>query len=1213
MDEAGKIVLGIELGSDNISKQLKQIMKGLENDATEGLKHALKNIEGNAVSDLKNLGKTVEKETAATVEKAGSKVKETATAAVNNTGKSVKKKTSKTLKEVGKTVEKETTATVEKIGNKAKKSAANVVKDIGKNIKSKLSSSLKDVDKNLEKDTSSVLSGIGRKITTVIGIASLIKFSSECLELGSNLTEVQNVVDTTFTTMNNDLNAWAKNALKEFGLSETKAKNYAATLGAMSQSMGMTEKVAYDMGTAVSGLAGDVASFYNLDADDAYSKLKGIWTGETEALKSLGVVMTQTALDQYALNNGFGKTTAKMTEQEKLMLRYQYVTNALSKTTGDFAKTQDSWANQTRILQLRWESIKATLGQGLINVLTPVLKLINNLVERVSVLAERFSSFTAAVFGDASGGSNTLDSIADSANNTASGIDNITSSAIQATKELAGFDKINKLGTENVSSTGSTGSTGEQTGTSYGQQMTKRLTDSIGDINIGEVVKSFNEFIAKTIKEIDWYGIGNSIGEFLHSIDWLGIFASLVDIVSEALTGGFELWIGALEEAPIETALITTMALWKFTNLGKKVGDLVGGSIGSYTLKALVAAIGGYKIGNIIYEAISGEEIKMTMSEQIGYLLDYAFGSQDTSIITEQTQRMINAAMTEMSDALIEAMSLSDYSYIDELAEKYFALSQKKIFTNSDLDLLKQYRTELEKLGFSAPQYIDDMTNAWKGNKEAIDNATKEAIKHQKILDINSAIDKLKNGELSGKEAIEKLKKDMAYGALEDFSKLDQSTLDKLYDKASKRGWNAVVDYDFGYGSEYLESDLYVYKQIMMVEEQIKKSEKERLTLVKELFGVMTDLSNNKLYNMENGSSITGNSLKFLNQFTNYGRNKTEKKSLLNVDIKEAIKELSIFKMKKDEATKKKEVQINIDRSSATYGFNEFRNDIDGVIKSSSKKINKGFNAIKPKISVDTKTASGNIGTFVRYANRSLSKVNTSDFKEKLNELTKKRNISINFDKTSVIDKIKTFGSDVDRIVRETGNKGSLWSKTFANSIISHKSLVEKSMDILVNSINGKTKAIKSDFSFELNGDSVTSGFRKFATKMSSILKSIGSSKKTDFSLGNFVTNSFMKIRALASGGYVKPNTPQLALIGDNKHQGEVVAPENKLKEMAMEAVRAAGTGYNKEILDTLRLILQVIQAMDLNIVIDGKKLKDIIVAKINEQTKHTGVCEIIV
>ena len=95
--------------------------------------------------------------------------------------------------------------------------------------------------------------------------------------------------------------------------------------------MGITGQAALDMAEDVTGLTGDVASFYNLGTDEAYTKLKSIWTGETETLKDLGVVMTQTNLDQYALNNGFGKTTAKMTEQEKVMLRYQYVTSALSK------------------------------------------------------------------------------------------------------------------------------------------------------------------------------------------------------------------------------------------------------------------------------------------------------------------------------------------------------------------------------------------------------------------------------------------------------------------------------------------------------------------------------------------------------------------------------------------------------------------------------------------------------------------------------------------------------------------------------------------------------------------------------------------------------------------------------------------------------------------------------------------------------------------
>ena len=200
------------------------------------------------------------------------------------------------------------------------------------------------------KQATSIFSGFGKKIAAGLSIAAVTKFTKDCIEVGSNVTEVQNVVDTAFKDLSWQADQWASNAMTNFGLSELSAKKYMGVFGQMSNAMGITGKAALDMAENVTGLTGDVASFYNLSTDEAYTKLKSIWTGETETLKDLGVIMTQTNLDQYALNNGFGKTTAKMTEQEKVMLRYQYVTSALSNATGDFVKTQDSWANQTRIL-----------------------------------------------------------------------------------------------------------------------------------------------------------------------------------------------------------------------------------------------------------------------------------------------------------------------------------------------------------------------------------------------------------------------------------------------------------------------------------------------------------------------------------------------------------------------------------------------------------------------------------------------------------------------------------------------------------------------------------------------------------------------------------------------------------------------------------------------------------------------------------------------
>ena len=250
----------------------------------------------------------------------------------------------------------------------------------------------------------SVVKKIGILIGSVFAVGKLVQFGKECIELGSDLAEVQNVVDVTFTTMSDKVNEFAKNAMTSAGLSETMAKQYVGTFGAMSKSFGFTEKQAYDMSTQLTQLTGDVASFYNISQDLAYIKLKSVFTGETETLKDLGVVMTQSALDQYALANGYGKTTSAMTEQEKVALRLAFVQKQLSAASGDFVRTSDSWANQVRIMQLQLQSLKATIGQGLINIFSPILKVINTLLAKLATLANAFKSFTELLTGKKSSG-----------------------------------------------------------------------------------------------------------------------------------------------------------------------------------------------------------------------------------------------------------------------------------------------------------------------------------------------------------------------------------------------------------------------------------------------------------------------------------------------------------------------------------------------------------------------------------------------------------------------------------------------------------------------------------------------------------------------------------------------------------------------------------------------------------------------------------------
>lgn len=355
----------------------------------------------------------------------------------------------------------------------------------------------------------SAVKKIGLLIGGAFAVGKLAQFGKECVELGSDLAEVQNVVDVTFTTMSDKVNEFAKNAMTSAGLSETMAKRYVGTFGAMSKSFGFSEAQAYDMSTALTQLTGDVASFYNISQDLAYIKLKSVFTGETETLKDLGVVMTQSALDQYALANGYGKTTSAMTEQEKVALRLAFVQKQLSAASGDFIRTSGSWANQVRVMQLQLQSLKATVGQGLINIFTPILKVINILLGKLATLANAFKSFTelitgkkssgstsssgAGLTGDVSGVQDTADAYgqaADNAGKLADSTEDVADATKDAAKAAKGYlsplDEINRYSTQDASSTAS--KTPSTSGSGSGGGGTS-LPSAVSNVDYGKVAE----------------------------------------------------------------------------------------------------------------------------------------------------------------------------------------------------------------------------------------------------------------------------------------------------------------------------------------------------------------------------------------------------------------------------------------------------------------------------------------------------------------------------------------------------------------------------------------------------------------------------------------------------------------------------------------------------------------------------------------------------
>lgn len=431
--------------------------------------------------------------------------------------------------------------------NKGLKSATNTIKSSG------IENSLKN---------------IGKLALAAFSVKAIVNFGKECINLGSDLAEVQNVVDVTFGNLNTEVNKFAENAIDKFGLGQTVTKKYVGTFGAMSKAFGFSNKEALAMSETLTGLAGDVASFYNLSSDEAYTKLKSVFTGETETLKDLGVVMTQNALDQYALANGYGKTTAKMSEQEKVALRYKFVLDKLSLANGDFARTSDSWANQTRVLSLRFNELKATLGQGFINIFTPIVKGINWVLSKLQVLANAFKSFTEMIFGNAGGdnGSSTVSNLATDASNASDAVSGIGESAKKSAKDLkslASFDTAQVLKNDSDDSSSSVSGAGGSIDTS-GLNLTDGIKQQVSDIenilngvNFEPLKQSFNN-----LKEAISY-FGQGCGKILDGF-YNNFLVPLGNyVITDALPHFFNSTADAIKQINFETITESFNDLWR--------------------------------------------------------------------------------------------------------------------------------------------------------------------------------------------------------------------------------------------------------------------------------------------------------------------------------------------------------------------------------------------------------------------------------------------------------------------------------------------------------------------------------------------------------------------------------------------------------------------------------------------------------------------------
>jgi len=228
---------------------------------------------------------------------------------------------------------------------------------------------------------------IGNQLTTNLTLP-IVALGAGAVKLASDFEESLNKVNVSFGESSKEVEAFAKTTLKSFGLAEGSALDMAALFGDMGTSMGLTQKEAAGMSTSLVGLAGDLASFKDINIDIAQTALASVFTGETESLKKLGVVMTQANLQQFALEQGINKTIKQMTQAEKVQLRYNFVIAQSSNALGDYARTSDGVANSTRSLQESVKELGQQFGKELLPLASDVIKTLRGVVDRMRGMSD---------------------------------------------------------------------------------------------------------------------------------------------------------------------------------------------------------------------------------------------------------------------------------------------------------------------------------------------------------------------------------------------------------------------------------------------------------------------------------------------------------------------------------------------------------------------------------------------------------------------------------------------------------------------------------------------------------------------------------------------------------------------------------------------------------------------------------------------------------
>lgn len=547
---------------------------------------------------------------------------------------------------------------------------------------------------------------LGNLLKTAIGfkaIRGLANLGKSAIGFGSAITEIENVVDVSFGSMADEAYKFASTAKEQFGLSELAAKQYSGTMMAMMKSSGVAQDAASKMSISLAGLAGDIASFYNIDTDTTFQKIRSGISGEIEPLRQLGINLSVANMEAYALSRGITTSYNAMSQAEKVALRYNYLMSVTGDVQGDFARTSGTWANQVRLLTLNFQSLSAVIGQGLIAGILPAIQALNALMSKLMQAANAFRNFMYVLMGKKLKGSQSgvsdivsnLGGIETAGDDASSGLDDATSSAKKLKKALSvlPFDQLNQL-TDNSDNSGTAS---KSLGSGLGD-----LADSFAGIqdSLDEVLTvdetPINKWAAKIRKAFinkDWKGLGFTIADMINVgmqkiyevINWNNVGPKITEFVN-AFTTAFNSMVSGIDfdlmgrmlGAGINTAVNTLNLLLgdggiDFSGIGAKLSQLLKGAIKEIDWTGLGNLIGNSFMAS--WKMLSGFVKDMSKKDGAGITgwgkLGTAIGKALNGAIKKIDMNTIADALSGLLNGAFESLkSFTETFNWDDLATK---------------------------------------------------------------------------------------------------------------------------------------------------------------------------------------------------------------------------------------------------------------------------------------------------------------------------------------------------------------------------------------------------------------------------------------------------------------------------------------------------------------------------------------------------------------